>query len=199
MDAPQHDPPVLAARTGPYQRLVSRQPRLRVASMWRRGLAKAYRQPIGKILNFDESYRGCWLVKKCDGDTRDAAYPLIPWLTFGLLIDHRLNCIMTANFAEYHVPVHADAHGIKLILPMKRPTAIRLAGETGIVGGVLAITNAVYQATAKRVRGLAITSCVGDQTDNSGSRHRLLGERLFYRSQHSHRRDRFIRFMEYDS
>jgi len=66
-------------------------------------------------LNFDESYRGCWLVKKCDGDTRDAAYPLIPWLTFGLLIDHRLNCIMTANFAEYHVPVHADAHDIKLI------------------------------------------------------------------------------------
>jgi cytochrome bd ubiquinol oxidase subunit II len=27
----------------------------------------------------------CWLVKKCEGKTRDEAYRLIPWLTIGLL------------------------------------------------------------------------------------------------------------------
>ena len=30
-------------------------------------------------------------------------------------IDHRLGRVMNANFAEYHVPVHADVHDIKVI------------------------------------------------------------------------------------
>jgi cytochrome bd ubiquinol oxidase subunit II len=28
----------------------------------------------------------CWLVRKCEGDVRDAAYRLIPYLSFGLLV-----------------------------------------------------------------------------------------------------------------
>jgi cytochrome d ubiquinol oxidase subunit II len=28
----------------------------------------------------------CWLVKKCEGDVRETAYPLIPWLSAGLLL-----------------------------------------------------------------------------------------------------------------
>ena len=78
------------------------------------------------------------------------------------LIDHRFGRIMNANIAEYHVPVNADVHDIKVIF-VDEPddTSIRSAsralGEIGIVGVAAAIANAVYHATGKRVRDLPIT------------------------------------------
>ena len=78
------------------------------------------------------------------------------------LIDHRFGRIMNANIAEYHVPVNADVHDIKVIFvdepdDIVNPLGIKGVGEIGIVGVAAAIANAVYHATGKRVRDLPIT------------------------------------------
>jgi xanthine dehydrogenase YagR molybdenum-binding subunit len=77
------------------------------------------------------------------------------------LIDHRFGRIMNANIAEYHVPVNADVHDIKVIFVDEPDDSNRLGmkglGEIGIVGVAAAIANAVYHATGKRVRDLPIT------------------------------------------
>jgi xanthine dehydrogenase YagR molybdenum-binding subunit len=77
------------------------------------------------------------------------------------LIDHAFGRIMNANIAEYHVPVNADVHDIKVIFVDEpddsNPLGIKGVGEIGIVGVAAAIANAVYHATGKRVRDLPIT------------------------------------------
>jgi xanthine dehydrogenase YagR molybdenum-binding subunit len=78
------------------------------------------------------------------------------------LIDHNFGRIMNANIAEYHVPVNADVHDIKVIFvdepdTIVNPLGIKGLGEIGIVGVAAAIANAVYHATGKRVRDLPIT------------------------------------------
>jgi xanthine dehydrogenase YagR molybdenum-binding subunit len=78
------------------------------------------------------------------------------------LIDHNLGRIMNANIAEYHVPVNADVHDIKVIFVEEpdetiNPLGIKGVGEIGIVGVAAAIANAIYHATGKRVRELPIT------------------------------------------
>jgi xanthine dehydrogenase YagR molybdenum-binding subunit len=77
------------------------------------------------------------------------------------LIDHKLGRIMNNNFAEYHVPVNADVHDIKVIFVDEtddsNPLGVKGVGEIGIVGVAAAIANAVYHATGKRVRDLPIT------------------------------------------
>jgi xanthine dehydrogenase YagR molybdenum-binding subunit len=78
------------------------------------------------------------------------------------LIDHKLGRIMNANIAEYHVPVNADVHDIKVIFVDEQdsiinPLGMKGIGEIGIVGVAAAIANAVYHATGKRVRDLPIT------------------------------------------
>jgi xanthine dehydrogenase YagR molybdenum-binding subunit len=76
--------------------------------------------------------------------------------------DHRFGRIMNANIAEYHVPVNADVHDIKIIFvdepdEIINPLGIKGLGEIGIVGVAAAIANAVYHATGTRVRDLPIT------------------------------------------
>jgi len=78
------------------------------------------------------------------------------------LIDHHFGRIMNANFGEYHVPVNADVHDIKVIFvdepdDIINPLGIKGVGEIGIVGVAAAIANAVYHATGKRIRDLPIT------------------------------------------
>jgi xanthine dehydrogenase YagR molybdenum-binding subunit len=78
------------------------------------------------------------------------------------LHDHAFGRIMNANIAEYHVPVHADIHDIKVIFvdepdTLINPLGMKGVGEIGIVGVAAAIANAVYHATGKRVRDLPIT------------------------------------------
>ena len=78
------------------------------------------------------------------------------------LIDHNFGRIMNANIAEYHVPVNADVHDIKVIFVDERdelvnPLGIKGLGEIGIVGVAAAVANAVYHATGTRVRDLPIT------------------------------------------
>ncbi|HZO46157.1 MAG TPA: xanthine dehydrogenase family protein molybdopterin-binding subunit [Xanthobacteraceae bacterium] len=78
------------------------------------------------------------------------------------LVDHRFGRVMNANIAEYHVPVHADVHDIKVIFVDEpdnkiNTLGIKGVGEIGIVGVAAAVANAVYHATGKRVRDLPIT------------------------------------------
>ena len=78
------------------------------------------------------------------------------------LIDHHFGRFMNANFGEYHVPVNADVHDIKVIFVDEpdhiiNPLGIKGVGEIGIVGVAAAIANAIYHATGKRVRDLPIT------------------------------------------
>jgi xanthine dehydrogenase YagR molybdenum-binding subunit len=76
--------------------------------------------------------------------------------------DHAFGRIMNANIAEYHIPVNADVHDIKVIFvdepdALINPLGIKGVGEIGIVGVAAAVANAVYHATGKRVRDLPIT------------------------------------------
>ncbi|WP_457489061.1 molybdopterin cofactor-binding domain-containing protein, partial [Tardiphaga sp. P5_C10] len=78
------------------------------------------------------------------------------------LIDHKFGRIMNANIAEYHIPVNADVHDIKVIFVEEQdnivnPLGIKGLGEIGLVGVAAAIANAIYHATGKRVRELPIT------------------------------------------
>jgi xanthine dehydrogenase YagR molybdenum-binding subunit len=70
--------------------------------------------------------------------------------------------VVNANLAEYHVPVHADApeFDIDFIIepdPYMPDLGARGIGEIGIVGVSVALANAIFHATGKRIRDLPIT------------------------------------------
>jgi xanthine dehydrogenase YagR molybdenum-binding subunit len=102
-------------------------------------------------------------------NTKTAASQILGAVVWGIgmalheetLIDHRLGRVINANIAEYHVPVNADVHDIRVIFVDEphdsNPLGIKGVGEIGIVGVPAAIANAVYHATGKRVRDLPIT------------------------------------------
>lgn len=102
-------------------------------------------------------------------NTKTAGSQLLGGVVWGIgmalheeaLIDQRFGRIMNANIAEYHVPVHADIHDIKIIFVEEKddsnPLGLKGVGEIGIVGVAGAVANAVYHATGKRVRELPIT------------------------------------------
>ena len=77
-------------------------------------------------------------------------------------IDARLGRWMNHNYAEYHVPAHADVEDIDVIFveepdPEVTPLGVKGLGEIGIVGTAAAVANAIYHATGKRVRSLPVT------------------------------------------
>jgi xanthine dehydrogenase YagR molybdenum-binding subunit len=103
-------------------------------------------------------------------NTKTASSQIIGGVVWGIgmalheetLVDHNFGRIMNANIAEYHVPVNADVHDIKVIFvdepdDIVNPLGIKGLGEIGIVGVAAAIANAVYHAAGKRVRDLPIT------------------------------------------
>ena len=68
----------------------------------------------------------------------------------------------TANLADYHVAVNADAPPFDVYFVGEpdfafNPIGARGMGEIGITGAAAAVANAVYHATGKRVRDLPIT------------------------------------------
>ena len=76
--------------------------------------------------------------------------------------DVRSGRIMTANLADYLVPVNADIPAIEAYFVEENdthvnPIGVKGIGEIGIVGGAAAVANAVYNATGKRIRELPIT------------------------------------------
>jgi xanthine dehydrogenase YagR molybdenum-binding subunit len=78
------------------------------------------------------------------------------------IIDKKYGRTVNENFADYQVPVNADVHEIDvtcLNIPDYKfnPLGARGIGEIGITGAAAAISNAIYNATGKRVRDLPIT------------------------------------------
>ena len=76
--------------------------------------------------------------------------------------DKTLGRWMNHNYAEYHVPAHADIQDIEVIFvdepdPEVTPLGVKGLGEIGIVGTAAAVANAIFHATGKRVRKLPIT------------------------------------------
>lgn len=78
------------------------------------------------------------------------------------MTDHRLGKIMNHNFAEYHIPAHADVDNIEVIFVDEHddrvsPLGVKGLGEIGIVGTAAAVANAIFHATGTRVRDFPIT------------------------------------------
>ncbi|MDB5312402.1 MAG: aldehyde oxidase and xanthine dehydrogenase, molybdopterin binding [Gemmataceae bacterium] len=76
--------------------------------------------------------------------------------------DHRTGLIVTREFADYLVPVNADAPAVDaVIVPEEDPhtngVGTKGVGEIGNVGSAAAVANAVFHATGKRVRDFPIT------------------------------------------
>ena len=89
-------------------------------------------------------------------------------LSSGLLeathIDHRYGRYLNANLAEYPIPVCADIGTIEIEMLKEvdqasdvNPSGMKGVGELAVVGTGAAISNAVFNATGKRVRHLPIT------------------------------------------
>jgi len=78
------------------------------------------------------------------------------------IIDHRYGRWVNNNFADYHVAVHADVPEIEVIFVDKpdlilNPIGSKGIGEVGIVGFAAAVTNAIFNATGKRIREIPVT------------------------------------------
>ena len=76
-------------------------------------------------------------------------------------IDHASARFVNTNLADYLVPVNADIPAIDIILVPEaddrvNSLGIKGIGEIGIVGMNAAVANAVYHATARRIRDLPI-------------------------------------------
>jgi len=79
------------------------------------------------------------------------------------VVDARSGRVVNANFAEYAVPVHADAPPVMDVIfvkeddPHVNPLGVKGVGEIAMVGVAPAITNAIFHATGKRFRELPVT------------------------------------------
>ncbi|MES2826799.1 MAG: xanthine dehydrogenase family protein molybdopterin-binding subunit [Bacteroidota bacterium] len=83
-------------------------------------------------------------------------------LTEEAVIDNRFGRYINNNFADYHVPVHADVPEIEVIFidkpdPYINPMGAKGMGEIALIGFSAAVANAVFNATGKRIRSLPIT------------------------------------------
>ncbi|MBM3914681.1 MAG: xanthine dehydrogenase family protein molybdopterin-binding subunit [Sphingomonadales bacterium] len=79
-----------------------------------------------------------------------------------LKFDHSTGQIINASFAGYRVPLHTDIPKTTVWFvnkpdPIINPIGAKGLGEIALIGLAAAISNAVYNATGKRVRDLPIT------------------------------------------
>ena len=73
-------------------------------------------------------------------------------------IDHRYGKMMTTNFADYHIPSHADIHEVNADFVEEKDEIVNELGVKGMgelcmVGVPAAIANAIFHATGKRIQG----------------------------------------------
>ena len=78
------------------------------------------------------------------------------------VIDDRYGRWINNNFADYHVPVHADVPAVEAYFvdkpdPILNPVGSKGMGEIALIGFAAAVANAVFHATGKRIRELPIT------------------------------------------
>jgi xanthine dehydrogenase YagR molybdenum-binding subunit len=79
------------------------------------------------------------------------------------VVDARNGRVANATFAEYAVPVHADAPPVMDVIfvpeddPHLNPLGVKGLGEIAMVGVAPAIVNAIWHATSKRIRELPAT------------------------------------------
>jgi xanthine dehydrogenase YagR molybdenum-binding subunit len=79
------------------------------------------------------------------------------------VVDVRNGRVPNASFAEYAVPVHADAPPLMEVIfveehdPHVNPLGVKGIGEIAMVGVAPAIANAIFHATGKRIRELPAT------------------------------------------
>lgn len=83
-------------------------------------------------------------------------------LTEEAILDNRFGRYVNNNFADYHVPVNADVPDIDVIFidkpdPIINAMGAKGMGEIALIGFAGAVTNAVFNATGKRIRSLPIT------------------------------------------
>jgi len=76
--------------------------------------------------------------------------------------DPRNARVVNADFADYHVPVNADIPDLDVFFidegdPYANPLGAKGLAELALVGVAPAVANAVYRATGRRIRDLAIT------------------------------------------
>ena len=77
-------------------------------------------------------------------------------------LDHQFGRFINHDYAEYHIPVHADTPDIEVIFVREQdeiinPLGVKGIGEIGNIGVPAAVANAVFHATGKRVRDFPIT------------------------------------------
>ena len=77
----------------------------------------------------------------------------------GTIMDHNLGRYMNTNLAEYHIPVHADIGELDVVFVKEEDKIVnelgsKGLGEIGIVAMAPAISNAIFNATGKRLRNL---------------------------------------------
>ncbi len=78
------------------------------------------------------------------------------------VIDHRYGRLVNNNFADYHVPIQADIPQVEALFVNKtddviNPIGAKGMGEIATIGVAAAVTNAIYNATGKRIRELPVT------------------------------------------
>lgn len=78
------------------------------------------------------------------------------------VMDKQYGRFINHDLAEYHVAVNADVHEIEVIFVEEQddvvnPLGVKGLGEIGIVGVPAAISNAIFNATGKRLRELPFT------------------------------------------
>lgn len=77
------------------------------------------------------------------------------------IMDENVGKYINQNLGEYHIPVHADIHDLDVIFVEENDSVIndlgiKGVGEIGLIGMPPAITNAIFNATGKRVNDLPV-------------------------------------------
>jgi xanthine dehydrogenase YagR molybdenum-binding subunit len=83
-------------------------------------------------------------------------------LTEESIIDPRWGNFITRSFADYHIPANLDIGNLETMFireedHVPNTMGIKGIGEVGIVGVAAAVSNAIFNATGKRIRHLPIT------------------------------------------